>query len=249
MSKIAINNVSKIFENKGTEFKSLDDINLEINEGEFLCILGPSGCGKSTVLRLIAGLDKATSGKVLMDDEVIVGPDYKRGMVFQEYSLFPWRSIIDNVAFPLEMQGMTQEERYKIAEEYLKIVGLENFRDSKPYELSGGMRQRVAIIRSLAGNPDVLLMDEPFGALDIQTRNQIQRDLLKIWEDKGTTIIFVTHSIDESIFLGDRVVLMSKGPGRIVKIFEINMERIRDRMDPEFLKFNHEIMNLLENEG
>ncbi|MGZ7134718.1 MAG: ABC transporter ATP-binding protein [Methanobacterium sp.] len=249
MSKIAINNVSKIFENKGTEFKSLDDINLEINEGEFLCILGPSGCGKSTVLRLIAGLDKATSGKVLMDDEVIVGPDYKRGMVFQEYSLFPWRSIIDNVAFPLEMQGMTQEERYKIAEEYLKIVGLENFRDSKPYELSGGMRQRVAIIRSLAGNPDVLLMDEPFGALDIQTRNQIQRDLLKIWEDKGTTIIFVTHSIDESIFLGDRVVIMSKGPGRIVKIFEINMERIRDRMDPEFLKFNHEIMNLLENEG
>ncbi|MGZ7160498.1 MAG: ABC transporter ATP-binding protein, partial [Methanobacterium sp.] len=201
MSKIAINNVSKIFENKGTEFKSLDDINLEINEGEFLCILGPSGCGKSTVLRLIAGLDKATSGKVLMDDEVIVGPDYKRGMVFQEYSLFPWRSVIDNVAFPLEMQGMTQEERYKIAEEYLKIVGLENFRDSKPYELSGGMRQRVAIIRSLAGNPDVLLMDEPFGALDIQTRNQIQRDLLKIWEDKGTTIIFVTHSIDESIFL------------------------------------------------
>ncbi|MGZ7117153.1 MAG: ABC transporter ATP-binding protein [Methanobacterium sp.] len=249
MSKIAINNVSKIFENKGTEFKSLDDINLEINEGEFLCILGPSGCGKSTVLRLIAGLDKATSGKVLMDDEVIVGPDYKRGMVFQEYSLFPWRSVIDNVAFPLEMQGMTQEERYKIAEEYLKIVGLENFRDSKPYELSGGMRQRVAIIRSLAGNPDVLLMDEPFGALDIQTRNQIQRDLLKIWEDKGTTIIFVTHSIDESIFLGDRVVIMSKGPGRIVKIFEINMERIRDRMDPEFLKFNHEIMNLLENEG
>ncbi|MGZ7049672.1 MAG: ABC transporter ATP-binding protein [Methanobacterium sp.] len=249
MSKIAINNVSKIFENKGTEFKSLDDINLEINEGEFLCILGPSGCGKSTVLRLIAGLDKATSGKVLMDDEVIVGPDYKRGMVFQEYSLFPWRSVIDNVAFPLEMQGMTQEERYKIAEEYLKIVGLENFRDSKPYELSGGMRQRVAIIRSLAGNPDVLLMDEPFGALDIQTRNQIQRDLLKIWEDKGTTIIFVTHSIDESIFLGDRVAIMSKGPGRIVKIFEINMERIRDRMDPEFLKFNHEIMNLLENEG
>ncbi|MGZ7096058.1 MAG: ABC transporter ATP-binding protein [Methanobacterium sp.] len=249
MSKIAINNVSKIFENKGTEFKSLDDINLEINEGEFLCILGPSGCGKSTVLRLIAGLDKATSGKVLMDDEVIVGPDYKRGMVFQEYSLFPWRSIIDNVAFPLEMQGMTQEERYKIAEEYLKIVGLENFRDSKPYELSGGMRQRVAIIRSLAGNPDVLLMDEPFGALDIQTRNQIQRDLLKIWEDKGTTIIFVTHSIDESIFLGDRVAIMSKGPGRIVKIFEINMERIRDRMGTEFLKLNQEIMNLLENEG
>ncbi|MGZ7047476.1 MAG: ABC transporter ATP-binding protein [Methanobacterium sp.] len=249
MSKIAINNVSKIFENKGTEFKSLDDINLEINEGEFLCILGPSGCGKSTVLRLIAGLDKATSGKVLMDDEVIVGPDYKRGMVFQEYSLFPWRSVIDNVAFPLEMQGMTQEERYKIAEEYLKIVGLENFRDSKPYELSGGMRQRVAIIRSLAGNPDVLLMDEPFGALDIQTRNQIQRDLLKIWEDKGTTIIFVTHSIDESIFLGDRVVLMSKRPGRIIKIFEINMERIRDRMNPEFLKLNQEIMNLLESEG
>ncbi|MGZ7160639.1 MAG: ABC transporter ATP-binding protein, partial [Methanobacterium sp.] len=232
MSKISINNVSKIFENKGIEFKSLENICLDVNDGEFLCIIGPSGCGKSTVLRLIAGLDKPSSGKVLMDNEVISGPDYKRGMVFQEYSLFPWRSVIDNVAFPLEMQGMTQEERYEIADEYLKIVGLENFRNSKPYELSGGMRQRIAIIRSLAGNPDVLLMDEPFGALDIQTRNQIQRDLLKIWEDKGTTIIFVTHSIDESIFLGDRVVIMSKGPGRIVKIFEINMERIRDRMDP-----------------
>jgi NitT/TauT family transport system ATP-binding protein len=246
MSKVTINNISKIFENKGTLFKSLENINLKVNDGEFLCILGPSGCGKSTILRLIAGLDEPSSGQILMDDEVIIGPDHKRGMVFQEYSLFPWRSVIENVAFPLEMKGVSEEERNKIAEDYLKIVGLSNFRDSKPHELSGGMKQRVAIVRSLAGDPEVLLMDEPFGALDIQTRNQLQKDLLKIWEDKGKTIIFVTHDIDEAIFLGDRIILMSKGPGKIAKIFEVDIERIRDRLDPKFLKIRQEIMNLLE---
>jgi len=246
MSKVTINSVSKMFENKGTLFKSLENVDLEVNEGEFLCILGPSGCGKSTILRLIAGLDEPSSGQILMDDEVIIGPDSKRGMVFQEYSLFPWRSVIENVAFPLEMKGVPEEKRNKIAEDYLKIVGLENFKDSKPYELSGGMKQRVAIIRSLAGDPEVLLMDEPFGALDIQTRNQLQKDLLKIWEDKGKTIIFVTHSVDEAIFLGDRVVLMSKSPGKIAKIYEIDIKRIRDRLSPDFLQLKQKIMNLLE---
>ena len=246
MSKIAVNNVSRIFESKGTIFKSVDNINFQVNEGEFLCILGPSGCGKSTILRLIAGLDKPSSGQILMDNKVIMGPDCKCGMVFQEYSLFPWRSVIENVAFPLEMKGVAEEERYKTAEDYLKIVGLQNFRDSMPHELSGGMKQRVAIVRSLAGDPDVLLMDEPFGALDIQTRSQLQKDLLKIWEDKGKTIIFVTHDIDEAIFLGDRVILMSKSPGRIAKIFEINIERIRDSLSPDFLQLKQKIMGLLE---
>lgn len=247
MSKIVINNVSRTFESKGNVFKALDDFNLKIEEGEFLCILGPSGCGKSTILRLIAGLDKPSTGEILMDNEGIMGPDYKRGMVFQEYSLFPWRNVIDNIAFPLEMKGTAQEERYKIAEDYLKIVGLEKFKESKPHELSGGMKQRIAIVRALAGDPEVLLMDEPFGALDIQTRNNLQRDILKIWEDKGKTIVFVTHSIDEAIFLGDRVVLMSKRPGRILKIFDINIKRMRDRLNPDFLKLKQEIMNLLEN--
>lgn len=246
MSKVIINSVSKIFESKGVEFKSLDSIDLKVNDGEFLCILGPSGCGKSTILRLIAGLDNPSNGEIIMDDKVIVGPDHKRGMVFQEYSLFPWRSVIENVAFPLEMKGVPEEERNKIAEDYLKIVGLENFKDSKPHELSGGMKQRVAIVRSLAGDPEVLLMDEPFGALDIQTRNQLQKDLLKIWEDKGKTIIFVTHDIDEAIFLGDRVVLLSKSPGKIAKIFEVDMERLRDRLDPKFLQIRQEIMAMLE---
>lgn len=249
MSKIVINEVSKAFRNKGSVFKSLDEISLDIKEGEFLCVLGPSGCGKSTILRLIAGLDKPSSGEILMDNEAIYGPDYKRGMVFQEYSLFPWRSVIDNVAFSLEMNGMGEEDRYKIAEEYLKTVGLHKFKESKPHELSGGMKQRVAIVRSLAGDPEVLLMDEPFGALDVQTRNQLQRDLLKIWEDKGKTIIFVTHSVDEAVFLGDRVVLMSKGPGKISKVFNVDIKRIRDRLDPEFLKLKQEIMNLLESGG
>ncbi|HEX3013099.1 MAG TPA: ABC transporter ATP-binding protein [Methanobacterium sp.] len=246
MSKIAINNVSKVFESKGAMFKSLDNISFNVNEGEFLCILGPSGCGKSTILRLMAGLDKPSSGQILMDNEVIIGPDCKCGMVFQEYSLFPWRSVIENVAFPLEMKGVAEEERYKIAEDYLKIVGLQNFRDSMPHELSGGMKQRVAIVRSLAGDPDVLLMDEPFGALDIQTRNQLQKDLLKVWEDKGKTIVFVTHDIDEAIFLGDRVILMSKGPGRIARIFKVNIKRIRDTLTPDFLHLKQEIMGLLE---
>lgn len=246
MSKIILNNVSKIFESKGNAFKSLDNINLKIEEGEFLCILGPSGCGKSTILRLMAGLDKPSTGEILMDNEEVIGPDYRRGMVFQEYSLFPWRNVIDNVAFPLEMKGTDQVERYKIAEDYLEIVGLDKFKESKPHELSGGMKQRIAIIRALAGDPEVLLMDEPFGALDIQTRNQLQKDILKIWEDKGKTIVFVTHSIDEAIFLGDRVVLISKGPGKIVKIFDVNIKRIRNRLDPEYLQLKQEIMNLLE---
>jgi NitT/TauT family transport system ATP-binding protein len=248
MSKIAINNVSKVFEAKKTSFKSLDNINLEINEGEFLCILGPSGCGKSTILRIIAGLDKPSTGEILMDKEVIIGPDCRRGMVFQEYSLFPWRNVIDNVAFPLEMKGIAQEERYKIAEEYLKIVGLEKFKEAKPHELSGGMKQRVAIVRSLAGDPEVLLMDEPFGALDIQTRNQLQKDLLKIWKDKRKTIIFVTHSVDEAAFLGDRVVVFSKRPGKIVKTFDISIKRNRDRLDPEFMKLKRDIYDFLEGE-
>lgn len=246
MSKIAITKVSKIFGSKEAMFKSLDNISFNVNEGEFLCILGPSWCGKSTILRLMAGLDKPSSGQILMDNEVIIGPGCKCGMVFQEYSLFPWRSVIENVASPLEMKGVAEEERYKIAEDYLKIVGLQNFRDSMPHELSGGMKQRVAIVRSLAGDPDVLLMDEPFGALDIQTRNQLQKDLLKIWKDKGKTIVFVTHDIDEAIFLGDRVILMSKGPGKIARIFEVNIKRIRDNLDPDFLYLKKEIMNLLE---
>ena len=167
-----------------------------------------------------------------------------RGMVFQEYSLFPWRSVIENVAFPLEMRGM-DNERYQIAEDYLKIVGLEKFKDSMPQELSGGMKQRISIIRALAGDPDILLMDEPFGALDVLSRNQIQIDLLKIWKEKRKTIVFVTHSIDEAIFLGDRVVLMSKGPGKIIQTFEVDIKRIRDRLGPEFLSIKKEIMKLL----
>jgi NitT/TauT family transport system ATP-binding protein len=246
MSKIILNNVSKIFERNGHIFKSLEDVDLEIYEKEFLCILGPSGCGKSTILRMIAGLDEPSDGKILVDDHRVDGPDSTRGMVFQEYSLFPWRSVIENVAFPLEMRGMGNE-RYEIAEDYLKIVGLEKFKNSMPQELSGGMKQRISIIRALAGDPDILLMDEPFGALDVLTRNQLQIDLLKIWKEKRKTIVFVTHSIDEAIFLGDRVILMSKGPGKIMESFDVDIKRIRDRLGPDFLSIKKEIMELLTN--
>lgn len=248
MSKIIIKNVSKSFAAKEKTIKALDTINLDVEEGEFLCIVGPSGCGKTTLLRIIAGLDEPTTGEISIDGRAIKGPGYDRGFVFQQYSLFPWRSVIENVAFGLEMKGLSEDKRYEIAEEYLKLVGLEGFRDCSPYELSGGMKQRVAIVRALANDPEVLLMDEPFAALDIQTRNLLQKELLKIWEDTKKTIVFVTHNVDEAVFLGDRVVVLSARPGKIIKVFEIDIERMRDRVSKDFLKIRGKILDILEKE-
>jgi NitT/TauT family transport system ATP-binding protein len=243
---IIIENVSKSFIKENQEHTTLQNISLNVNKGEFLCIVGPSGCGKTTLLRMIAGLDFPTKGHIMEGETEISGPNQERGYVFQQYSLFPWRNVLDNVAFGLEVKGLSEEERYQKAREYLEIVGLSQFENSSPQELSGGMKQRVAIARSLVNDPHVLLMDEPFSALDVQTRHKLQEELVRIWSEEQKTIIFVTHNVDEAVFLADRVVVLSSVPGKIIKTFNINLERIRDRNTPEFLNMKKEITSLLD---
>ncbi|MEA1944843.1 MAG: ABC transporter ATP-binding protein [Euryarchaeota archaeon] len=245
---LTISGVSRVFESETGMVEALRDINLDVFDKEFMCFIGPSGCGKTTLLRIIAGLDQPTSGEVLLDGKVIKSPDPERGMVFQEYSLFPWRTIIDNVAFGLEIKGMPKKERYEIARKYLKMVGLEAFEHSYSYELSGGMRQRVAIVRALANNPKVLLMDEPFGSVDAQTRNLLQRELLRIWGEERKTVLFITHSIDEAVYLADRVVVLSARPGRIREIIEIDLERPRQRTSAAVNVVRERLLGLLGEE-
>ena len=241
--------LSKSFEkDKSKTTVALEDVELTVKDGEFLCIIGPSGCGKTTLLRLVAGLDEPTSGNIALDGKRIMGPDSRKGMVFQEYSLFPWRTVIRNVSFGLEMQGKEKEESNEIARRYLKLVGLEQFETSYPHELSGGMRQRVAIARALANNPEILLMDEPFGSLDAQTRNALQIELLDIWKKEHLTILFVTHSVDEAVFLADKIAVMSRRPGKIKEVVEVELERPRDRTSPEANRIRTNILKKLEKE-
>ncbi len=230
---LVVKNVSRTFISKDHTIHALDNVNLEVKDEEFICILGPSGCGKTTLLRIIAGLDMPTAGDVLLDGNRIEKPGQDRGMVFQDYSLFPWRTVIDNIAFGLEVLGVNKKERYESAREYLRLLDLEKFENSFPYELSGGMRQRIAIVRALINNPKLLLMDEPFGALDAQTRNNMQAELLRIWEKRHKTILFVTHSVDEAVYLADRVVVMSARPGTVKEIFNIDLPRPRIRTSHE----------------
>jgi NitT/TauT family transport system ATP-binding protein len=247
MGRVVIDHVTKIFRKEtGHEVTALDDVSLEIRGKEFVCFVGPSGCGKTTLLRIVAGLETATSGRVLLSGEEIRGPDPKRGMVFQEYSLFPWRTVIDNIAFGLEMQGVPREERRRRAKEYLNLVNLEQFGLAYPNELSGGMRQRVAIARALANDPEILLMDEPFGALDAQTRNKMQGELLEIWEETKKTVIFVTHSVDEAVYLADRIVVLSARPGRIKEVIEVGLARPRDRTDTEFARLRKTVLTMIQ---
>jgi len=246
MGKLEIRDLNKSFaKDDGSRLVVLDHVTFDVKDKEFVCILGSSGCGKTTLLRMIAGLDTAESGLVVLDGEEMKGTNPKVGMVFQEYSLFPWRSVIDNIAFGLEMRGIAKEERYHIAERYLKLVNLVQFRDSYPSELSGGMRQRVAVARALALDPVLLLMDEPFGALDAQTRNMLQQELLEIWEETKKTIIFITHSVDEAVFLSDRIIVLTPRPGRICRIFPVNLPRPRDRTSPEFAQVRREVLDLI----
>lgn len=248
MDLVDIKNVSKLFQADGKEMEALHDINLNIKENEFICFIGPSGCGKTTLLRIIAGLEDPTSGVVYISGKQIKGPGPERGMVFQEYSLFPWRNVLDNVSFGLELKGITKDSRYRKAKEYIKMVGLERFEERYPHELSGGMKQRVAIARALVNDPLALLMDEPFGALDAQTRNIMQSELLKIWHEEKKTIIFVTHSVDEAIYLADRIVIMSARPGRVKDIIEIDIPRPRNRTSPEVNRVRDRILCDLRSE-
>lgn len=227
LGHISIQQLSIIFGTGKQSFLAVEDFSLHVNPGEFVCLIGPSGCGKSTVLNTVAGFISPTKGSVLVDDHMIEEPGGDRGMVFQQPSLFPWKTVLDNVAHGPLMAGKPKTTAYKIAHDFLQMVGLARFSKNYPMKLSGGMQQRVAIARALANSPRVLLMDEPFGALDAQTRFMMQENLLKLWESLKTTVVFVTHDIDEAIFLGDRVVVMSANPGRILKDIQIPLPRPR----------------------
>ncbi|MCJ7445065.1 MAG: ABC transporter ATP-binding protein [Methanotrichaceae archaeon] len=229
MALLEIRNLSKLYTSDGKELVVLKQINLDIKENEFICFIGPSGCGKTTLLRIIAGLEEPSSGAIYLNGEMIKGPGPERGMVFQEYSLFPWRTVLGNVAFGPELNGVPKQERYERAKQYIEMVGLERFESRYPHELSGGMKQRVAIARALVNNPKALLMDEPFGALDAQTRNIMQSELLRIWGEEKKTVVFVTHSVDEAIYLADRIVILSARPGSIKDIIGVDFHRPRVR--------------------
>ena len=247
MGEVVVSQVSRSFVmDDKKELATLDSISITIHDDELVSIVGPSGCGKTTLLRIIAGLDHPDNGGIYLDGELITKPSPRIGMVFQEYSLFPWRNVIDNIAFGLEMKKTDKKERYRQAEKYLDLVGLTSFTSSYPSELSGGMRQRVAIARALANDPDLLLMDEPFGALDAQTRNMMQKELLRIWEIQKKTILFVTHSVDEAVYLSDRIIVLSTRPGRISSIFDVDITRPRDRTSQEFAILRRDVLRLID---
>ncbi len=246
---IEIKNLKKTFLSKeGNHVLALNDVNLKVKKNEFICIVGPSGCGKSTLLRIIAGLETLTSGDVLYDGKKVSNPSGEVGMVFQDYSLLPWRTVLDNIALGLEFKRVPKDKRRKIGMDYLKLIGMDGFQDSYPYELSGGMQQRVAIARALANDPNILLMDEPFGALDAHTRIIMQEELLEIWNQDKKTILFITHSVNEAISLADKIIVMTKRPGTIREIIDVNMERPRDRANLRYGELANKILKMLREE-
>ncbi|MFQ5914777.1 MAG: ABC transporter ATP-binding protein [Nitrospinota bacterium] len=233
---------------EGQEIVALEDLGLEVKEGEFVTILGPSGCGKSTLLNIIAGFEPLTEGEVILDGRPIRQPGPDRGVVFQEYALFPWLTVLDNVCYGLREKGIPREEQVATARTYLRAVGLEEFERRYPHELSGGMKQRVSLIRVLANDPQILLMDEPFAAVDAQTRKELQRELIALWQETHKTVLFVTHNVEEAVFLGDRVVVMTARPGRIKKNLLIPLPRPRDETAPDFNDLRREATRLVEEE-
>ncbi len=231
---------------------ALKDINLEVRESEFVVIVGPSGCGKSTLINLIGGLERVQEGTIRVDGRDVTDPGVERGMVFQGYSLFPWLSVQKNVEFGLKMRKIPKKEREQTAKEYISLVGLEGFANAFPKQLSGGMKQRVAIARTLANHPKILLMDEPFGALDAQTRVVMQELLAKISREMKSTVLFITHDIDEAILLADRIYVMSRRPGTIREVIQVGLNGVRDHeilVNPEFLKLKQKIMDMLWQES
>jgi len=249
-ASISVRNVVKAFHlNRRGHFVVLDDVSFDVAAGEFVALVGPSGCGKTTLLDLIGGLTRADRGQILIGGREIDGPGLDRGIVFQQYALFPWKTALGNIEFGLEAKGIARRERAERARRFLDLVGLGAFADRYPHELSGGMKQRVAIARALSYEPDVLLMDEPFAALDAQTRESLQDELLSIWQRTGTTVVFITHSIDEAIYLGQRVLVMAAAPGRVTHTLPVQVPRgdlSEDiRSTPEFVRLRHEIWQLI----
>jgi sulfonate transport system ATP-binding protein len=247
--KVRLDDVSLQYQSDtGSGLLALDRINLQVQPGEFLCIVGPSGCGKSTLLHLIAALQKPTSGTIAIDDKQVSTPGTDRILIFQEHGLFPWLTVGQNVEFGMKMKGLSKAEREEKVRHFLRLVHLSQFKDSRPHQLSGGMRQRVALARALATEPDVLLMDEPFAALDAQTRDMLHDELEKIWAETGCTVIFVTHNVREAVRLGDRVALMSFRPGRVKQEFLIDLPRPRHLEEVEVARTAREILDSLRDE-
>jgi NitT/TauT family transport system ATP-binding protein len=247
-SKIQIQRVAKSFGAPGRALPALAEIDLDVAEHELVCLLGPSGCGKSTLLNIVAGFLAPTTGRVLVDGHPVSGPAPERGVVFQEYALFPWLTVAGNVEFGPRLQSRPAAERRQSVDRYLDLVGLRAHADKFPVQLSGGMKQRVAIARALANNPAVILMDEPFGALDAQTREVLQDELSRIQRVEHKTILFVTHSIREAVYLADRLVVMTSAPGRIKQVFPIKLPDVRDRFAPEFTQYESDITRVVREE-
>ena len=245
---LSVNGLEKKFGSNGSTRTVFDGVSLDIHRREFICVIGPSGCGKSTLIRIIAGLDECTGGEVLLDGKAVRGPGRDRGMVFQGYTLFPWLTVKRNVMFGLEMQGKNGSAAESEARQWLDMVGLGKFEDAYPHELSGGMKQRVAIARALANEPRILIMDEPFGALDAQTRCQMQSYLLQIWKKVDVTIVFITHDLEEAAYLSDRILVMGTNPGRVVEFIENPMPRPRSPaqfLSPEYLALKMRLEELI----
>jgi nitrate ABC transporter ATP-binding subunit len=242
---LTVRGVTKRFSVGDDEVEALAPVDIAIPRGEFVCMIGASGCGKSTLLRVIAGFEEPTTGSVAIDGRPVTGPGSDRGMVFQDYALFPWMTVRQNISFGPRQRHLAREEIAKTTDEFVRMVGLERFADRYPNQLSGGMKQRVAIARVLANNANILLMDEPFGALDALTREQLQNELLQIWKRTGVTTIFVTHSVEEAVLLADRVLVMSAGPGRIDSDVRIDLPRPRDVSSPEFNALRRDIAKRL----
>lgn len=244
---ISVEGVSKTYELKDESSSfALEKVNLSVEEGKFICLLGPSGCGKTTLLNMIAGFDKPSTGAIKINGNDVSQPSIDRIAIFQNFGLLPWRTVIKNVELGLESKGFDEKKRREIAEEYLKLVGLSDYKKHHPNQLSGGMQQRIAIARALAVDPEILLMDEPFGSLDAMTRMTMQNEIERIWQEKKKTIIFVTHDIEEAVFLADIIVVMTAGPGKVKKIIDVPLARKRDRTSYDFLVIRDEVFREFE---
>lgn len=247
-SKIIAEHIDKIYVSGKKQTVAIEDVSIDIQDNDFVCIVGPSGCGKSTLLRMLAGLDFPSAGEIIVNDHKVTGPGPDRGMVFQTYTLFPWMTVEDNIKFGLKIKNMPREEQQRIADKYLDIIGLGKFAKSFPKELSGGMKQRVAIARALANQPEVLLMDEPFGALDPHTKSMMQLLMREIWETEHPTVVFITHDIDEAVFLANKIYVMSARPGKVIKEVNVYLPHKRGlelKDTPEFIKIRRDINRLL----
>ena len=246
--KLEVRALGKTFKQQGKQLAVLQDINLQLHHRELVCIVGASGCGKSTLLNIIAGLAQPSSGEVRVDDDVVLGPGSDRGMVFQSYTLYPWLTVVQNIGFGVKLRSLSKAERKQRIAYFLEVVGLTRFANAYPKQLSGGMKQRVAIARALANEPEVLLMDEPFGALDAQTKEQMQQFLLELWEQTQTTILMITHDVEEAVFLSQRLYVMNTNPGQIKTEIAIALPKTRDvelKLTPEFTGIKRQVMHAL----